>query len=59
MKRLPVHFPPLQDRNNPDHAFLVKLIPFVGPGDTVPDVEPLAVRVGEGAFARGRLGARA
>ncbi len=32
MKRLPAHFPPLQDRDNPDHAFLVRMIPFVGPG---------------------------
>jgi hypothetical protein len=32
MRHLPAHFPAVQDRDNPDHKFLVKLIPFVGPG---------------------------
>jgi hypothetical protein len=32
MRHIPTQFPALQDRHNPDHEFLVKLIPFVGPG---------------------------
>ena len=32
MRHFPAHFPALQDDRNPDHEFLVKLIPFVGPG---------------------------
>ena len=35
MRRLPAHFPALQDERNPDHAFLIKLVPFVGPGAAV------------------------
>jgi len=32
MRHFPAHFPAVQDRTNPDYKFLVKLIPFVGPG---------------------------
>jgi hypothetical protein len=32
MRHIPSHFPALQDDRHPDHVFLVKLVPFVGPG---------------------------
>jgi histidine ammonia-lyase len=39
------------------HAFagVRRVIPFLGPGDIVADVEPLATLVGAGAFGRARL----
>ena len=37
------------------HREVRGVIPFVGPGDVVPDVEPLVDAVGRGAFEAGRL----
>ena len=35
MKHFPARFPAAHDLNDPDHEFLVRLIPFVGPGAAV------------------------
>jgi histidine ammonia-lyase len=37
------------------HRAVRRVIPFVGPGDVVPDVEPLVDAVASGAFEPGRL----
>ena len=37
------------------HRAVRRVIPFVGPGDVVPEVEPLVDAIGRGAFEQGRL----